>query len=191
MRSASIAAITASTSSPSTRASACAMSASSSSSSVRREPARAAARAAPRPRAPAPAAARGDDRAARARGREHARARLHQQRHAEALEVALLADRRARGRVAGVDVALRVLRQPDRHQAPVELLAVAPVQDRQRGAGRVGERTARVGEVRDRDPAHCDNDCTCKQSLDARHGCKHQLRNRGCRQASACGKIAA
>src|SRR5579875_217244 len=81
--------------------------------------------------------ARGDDRAAGARGGGHACARRHQQGHAEAPEVALLAERGARGRVAGVEVALGILGEADRDQPPAQLLAVAPAQHRERGAGGV------------------------------------------------------
>jgi len=75
------------------------------------------------------------------------------ERHAIAAE-AHVADGHARRGVAGVDVALGILGQSDRHQPPVELLAVAPAQHRHGRARGVRPRTAGVGEVGDRDRAH-------------------------------------
>ena len=97
--------------------------------------------------------ARGDDRPTCARGRRHARAGLAQEGHAVAAK-AQVADDRAGWRVAALDIALRVLGQPDRHQPPAQLLAVAPAQHRHRGARRIRPRTAGVGEVSYRDGPH-------------------------------------
>ncbi len=72
--------------------------------------------------------ARRDDGPARAPGADHPRARRGRERHPEAAEPARVSLGRAQGRVPAVDVLLRVLRQPDHHEPPVELGSVPPLE---------------------------------------------------------------
>ena len=78
--------------------------------------------------------------------------RLGRARHPEA-PVAAIPARRPGGRVAAPLVHLAALGEPDRDQPPVDACAVTPVDDRQRGADRVGPPAAGVGVVR-RGDAH-------------------------------------
>jgi hypothetical protein len=71
-------------------------------------------------------------------------------RHSEPAE-SLVANRRSRGRVAAGCVLTGVLGEPDHHQRPAQLLAIAPLQGRVGRPCRVSPRAARVGEMGDVD----------------------------------------
>ena len=81
-----------------------------------------------RPLAPWRLQAHRHDRAAGATGADDPRPRVRRQRHAEPAEAPRVALGRPQRRVAPVDVLLRHVRQPDQHEPPLELRAVAPLE---------------------------------------------------------------
>src|SRR6202012_1850314 len=88
-----------------------------------------------------------DHRPAGARAGRHPRLDPGAEGHPEALLEAAHPGRHATGGEADFLVAVGALAEPDHHQAPVELIAEAPAQPRDRGPRRVGPRACRIGEV--------------------------------------------
>ena len=122
----------------------CAIASSSSSSSGVVNQAKASARSAANSR-PGMREARRDDGAAGAAGRDEARARRRRERHPVAVAEARASRRPGGPACSRGALVVGVVAQPDHHQPPVELVAVAPAQrgDRRRrgvgpGAGGVG-----------------------------------------------------
>jgi hypothetical protein len=90
---------------------------------------------------------RGDDRATAASGPGQARLGLTGERHPVAAEREL-ALRLAQRRVAARGVLIGMLGEADEHELPIDLIAVAPLQDAQRRAGRVRPGAGGIAEQR-------------------------------------------
>ena len=93
---------------------------------------------------------RGDDRAAAARGRRDALLERRAERHAVAVAEVSVAGHSRRA-CSPRSRRLGALGQPDHHEPPLDLVAVAPVEHAEGRDGGVGPRAARVGVERGAD----------------------------------------